>query len=280
MSLPKNFHYSQTSLQDFEDCPRRFYLRYLRQIKWPAVQSEPILENEKFTLDGSKLHESIQQYLIGLPEETIRETLTNPRLETWWNAFLTLKDEFPSIADINLRRLPEYTLIGTIDGYKILAKYDLLVIHPDGKIIIYDWKTSHKKPNRDLLIKRLQTKIYPMLLINSGQFLLPKKIFPEDIKMIYWFAKQSGEIETIEYSEIKFHQNEIEIRELINHINTLAQDPDQNAFQLTDDKKKCGFCVYRSLCGTGIQAGSFDDFQDHLIDEITIDFDQISEISF
>ena len=47
LSTPKRpFDFSQASLQDYIDCARRFQLRYLQQLHWPAPQAEPIRENE------------------------------------------------------------------------------------------------------------------------------------------------------------------------------------------------------------------------------------------
>ena len=46
-SLPEGFRFSQSSLQDYVDCRRRFQLRYLQNLAWPALQSEPALENER-----------------------------------------------------------------------------------------------------------------------------------------------------------------------------------------------------------------------------------------
>ena len=40
-NLPDDFHFSQGSLQDYVDCQRRFQLRYLMKLAWPAVDAEP-----------------------------------------------------------------------------------------------------------------------------------------------------------------------------------------------------------------------------------------------
>ncbi len=40
MALPSDFQFSQSSLQDYVDCPWRFYLRYIRQLAWPAIVAE------------------------------------------------------------------------------------------------------------------------------------------------------------------------------------------------------------------------------------------------
>ena len=43
-NLPADFHFSQGSLQDYVDCPRRFQLRYMMKLAWPAVEAEPAVE--------------------------------------------------------------------------------------------------------------------------------------------------------------------------------------------------------------------------------------------
>ena len=66
-SLPDRFTFSQSSLQDYTDCPRRFQLRYIEQLKWPAVESEPVLDNERRQQEGQLFHRLVQQHRIGLP---------------------------------------------------------------------------------------------------------------------------------------------------------------------------------------------------------------------
>ena len=56
MPLPANFRFSQASLTDYLDCPRRFQLRYLLEQAWPAVESEPLLERERLAELGRRFH--------------------------------------------------------------------------------------------------------------------------------------------------------------------------------------------------------------------------------
>ena len=58
---------SQSSLQDYNDCPRRFELRYIQHLAYPAVESEPALENEKHQQEGEYFHRLVQQHMIGIP---------------------------------------------------------------------------------------------------------------------------------------------------------------------------------------------------------------------
>ena len=53
---------------------------------------------------------------------------------------------------------------------------------------------------------------------------------------------------------------------------------------MTDDGRRCSFCVYRSLCDRGVEAGemgaSEDDLDEEKALEIDLDFEQIAEIEF
>ena len=65
---------SQSSLQDYNDCPRRFELRYLQRLAYPAIETEPALENEKHQREGEYFHRLVQQYFIGIPAEQVAKT--------------------------------------------------------------------------------------------------------------------------------------------------------------------------------------------------------------
>jgi hypothetical protein len=66
--MPDNaaFVFSANSLQDYQDCPRRFELKYLLKQSWPAVESEPVLEFEHKVQLGSQFHQLVYQYLNGI----------------------------------------------------------------------------------------------------------------------------------------------------------------------------------------------------------------------
>ena len=58
--IPQNFQFSQASLSDYMDCARRFQLRYLLEQDWPAVESEPLLERERFADGLARLRKNIK----------------------------------------------------------------------------------------------------------------------------------------------------------------------------------------------------------------------------
>ena len=91
--LPASFKFSQSSLQDYFDCPRRFQLRYIEHLAWPAVETEPVLENERRQQEGNFFHRMLQQHLLGLPVEKLTRLANSPDLSRWWENYLAYKFE-------------------------------------------------------------------------------------------------------------------------------------------------------------------------------------------
>ena len=135
------FNFSQASLQDYSDCARRFQLRYLRQLAWPAPQVEPIQENEQHIRRGERFHRLVQQALLGVPLEPLAEAAAadpDPDLLIWWENFNRL---LPTL--LTGERHVEMLLSAPTGRHRISAKYDLIQTFPDEKrAVIWDWKTS------------------------------------------------------------------------------------------------------------------------------------------
>ena len=159
MTLPTDFQFSQGSLQDYVDCPRRFQLRYLLRLQWPAIEAEPPLENERHLQQGAAFHRLVHQHILGVPLEKLSPPVADPDLRRWWHNYST--------ADLALSpsRYPEIVLSAPMGAYRLVAKYDLVTVDPGRGASILDWKTSRKRPKRKWLAERLQTKVYPYLLV-------------------------------------------------------------------------------------------------------------------
>ena len=52
----QNFTFSQASLQTYTDCPRRFQLRYVLNVRWPADHDQPVIERERRAREGQEFH--------------------------------------------------------------------------------------------------------------------------------------------------------------------------------------------------------------------------------
>ena len=273
---------SQSSLQDYVDCARRFQLRYLDRLSYPATESEPALENEKHQQEGEYFHRLVQQNLIGIPAEQIAKLANTPNLQRWWENFLANKDlrvlrEAPPIGGKELGGLhAEATLSAPLGSFRLLAKYDLIAIK-DGKATIYDWKTYRKRPRNEWLSARMQTRVYRALLVHAGAHLNEGNAFePEQVEMIYWFADFPDEPARFVYTSAQYKRDWDLFLKLADEIKTASEYP------LTDDRQKCAYCPYRSYCERGIRAGDVDQAEAEMEAEelFDVNFEQIGEIAF
>ncbi len=282
MPLPDGYLFSQSSLQDYTDCQRRFQLRYLLHLAWPAVEAEPYLENELRMDQGAAFHKIVRQYLVGIPEADIANSIgTDEIIQGWWSNFLSSASSgsLSSLLDKDSRQLEEITLSVPIGKFRLLAKYDLLVIHPDEKITIIDWKTSHNRPKRKWLADRLQTHVYPFVLTGALPGMLSgRKADPAQLEMVYWFANQPEQPERFLYN-VKEYQEDTRL--LTNLVETINQKTEP-IYPLTPEVRRCLFCTYRSLCNRGVKPGDVqqqEEWQEQeSAEDVNLDFDQIGEI--
>jgi CRISPR/Cas system-associated exonuclease Cas4 (RecB family) len=265
---------SQSSLQDYMDCAQRFKLRYLDRLSYPAVETEPTLENEKHQQEGEYFHRLVQQHLIGIPAEQIAKFANTPNLQRWWENFQTSKG-LTGLRDLS-GLYPEATLSAPLGKYRLLAKYDLIAIQ-DGKATIYDWKTYRKRPRNEWLAARMQTRVYQALLVKAGAHLNKGKPFePEQIEMIYWFADFPTEPARFAYTSAQCKRDWDLLIKLSDEITTAPSYP------LTEDRQKCLYCTYRSYCERGIRAGTMEQAETEMEAEelFDVNFEQIGEIAF
>lgn len=282
--LAPGFQFSQRNLQDYVDCRRRFQLRYLDRLAWPAVEAEPLIEQEQRLQAGAAFHRLVQRFLIGVPIDRLSamdESVSpnNRDLKRWWQNFLGYSGVVPGE---NI--LVEGVLSAQISSYRLLAKYDLIRWDADGsdtRVTIFDWKTSQHRPTRQWLAERMQTRIYPYLLMQTGSpIVIVEKLLPEQVEMVYWFAEYPQEPHRFAYSTEQYQVDHDYLTGLVCEIEGLTEGD----YQLTSDESKCKYCTYRSLCDRGIAAGLLDqesiDQEAGDVYDIDIDFDQIAEIEF
>jgi hypothetical protein len=278
MSIPENFQFSQSSLQNYVDCPRRFQLKYVQQLAWPASEAEPALENERYLQLGAAFHKLAQQYLLGVPPEKLTPLAEqDDQLARWWENFTQEVGKLVNRGSGHY--YPEISLSTPIRNFRLVGKYDLLSI-TENQYMIIDWKTSRQQPKREWVSVNLQTRVYPFLLANAGAHLNNgQSLDPDQIEMIYWYANFPTAPLRFIYNEAQFLEDQTYLTNLIDEIQTLSDEPAPK----TENHKRCRFCVYRSLCNRGVEAGPFDELEeDDTLDDFDfeLDFEQIAEIEF
>lgn len=244
--------FSAYSLQAYVDCQRRFELSYLEELKWPAVESEPLLESERHMADGRRFHEMVHRDALGIAVAAPRGE-GDEDIARWWRNYQTHRP-----GNAPGERFAEQTLAGSISGATLVATCDLIVIDgAGGGVRIFDWKTWRKRHSREWLQGRLQTRVYPYLMVTAGAALAGgTALAPENVEMVYWYADfpEQGE-EVFRCSEGQFREDEAYLAGLVQEI--LVREA--GAFELTANQKQCAFCAYRSFCDRGDVAGRSDD---------------------
>ncbi|MDX9864937.1 MAG: PD-(D/E)XK nuclease family protein [Anaerolineaceae bacterium] len=276
MPLPTDFQFSQSSLQDYLDCPRRFELRYILKQKWPAIQTEPVIEFERHMEIGTRFHRLVQQHILGIPDDVLEAGIADPDLLRWWHVFR----RYAPLKDLPHPYLPEYRLAAAFAGQRLVAQYDLLSIDPGQSAVIIDWKTSAHRPSSINLQQRIQSRLYPFLLVLAGGRLNNGHPFePEQITMRYWFPGAPDKPEIIGYTKEQHEENKAFFTGLLSEI---VNTPD-GRFLLTADESKCKYCQYRSLCERQVEAGDWKQAEDSDFsspDQGFLDIEQIGDIIF
>lgn len=270
-SVPIRFDFSQSSLQDYADCPRRFQLRYLERMPWPAVEAELPADQESRQQEGLQFHRLVHQHLVGVPPDRLAASTGSQDLRRWWENYAS--------ADLGLDgyvRRSELSMFCSVGEQRLVAKYDLIGVK-DGRAVIFDWKTYARRPKDEWLAARWQTRIYRALLVQAGAILNGGKPFgPDNVKMIYWFSEFPAEPAIFHYDTRQFTADWADIGKLISDITA------ERTFPLTPDRKMCRFCVYRSYCDRGDRAAAWSETEKDSDDGELLDvgFEQIEEIEF
>ena len=273
MQLGADFAFTQGSLQDYADCARRFELRYILRLRYPALEVNQWLEYEERIRQGNRFHKLVQQHLLGVPADLLAASLADDTdLAQWWHNYLER-----GLAGLPPERHAEITLQATLGGERLVAKYDLLALEAGGAAVIVDWKTGERIPSQHHLRGRMQTVVYRYVLAQAGAHLYGGPIPPERIRMDYVYVAQGGQRISFDYSTAQMAEDEARLLEMIRAIGAADE------FPLTENERRCRFCTYRAFCGRG-EAGDLLEFVEDEYEEdgeaLEMDFDQIAEIEF
>lgn len=255
MTLPTTFLFSQSSLTDFRDCPRRFQLRYLERLVWPAPQTADALEAERRLRLGQEFHRLVRRHQAGLPAAALTPlAAADPDLARRWQAYLAS----PYASPPGSVRRAELTLTAPLAGYRIEAQYDLLTGTPGGDWLIVDWKTGEDRSSRSRLEGHPQTVVYRALLVLAGSVLNGgRPIEPERITMAYWFAAGHRPPEVLPYSTARYARDGEALAAWIREVTSQPAGD----WPTAADPGRCVYCLYRSFCARQVDLPTLDEFE-------------------
>jgi RecB family exonuclease len=243
LQLPPGFQYTQANLQNFLDCPRRFYLKYIEGQRWPAPVTVPQEAYEAAMRRGQLIHQIIERHQTGIDLDTLQTPFTDDEdLQRWLIRYRALLPELvgyqPALAEVRLS--------AQLSGHHLLAKFDWLGFK-DGQLTAIDWKTGNL-PSAERLTRRMQTILYLLILYRSGAALVQRDV---ESYVLRYISLETGEQRLFTVTSGSIVTLERQVLEVIEAIQT-------SDYKKVASERPCRFCVYRGLCGRG-QAPHIDD---------------------
>ena len=174
-------------------------------------------------------------------------------------------------------------------SYFLVAKYDLIAAEQDGPVVILDRKTNRKRTPASFLARRLQTAVYPFVLVESSSTLPWGPVRPEQIEMRYWFVAAPEQPVHFQYDTQQHEANRDRLRTLTADIISGQSEQDFPKTPDTEQNRKrlCAYCTYRSRCNRGVYPGKLSDVDPAVELELSaqepiLDFtlEDIDELSF
>jgi len=255
MPIPATFAFSQSSLKDYRDCARRFQLRHLVRLAWPAPHLADASEAERRLRLGQDFHRLVRRHQAGVPAGVLTSlAAADSDLARRWTAYLAS----PYASLPGPVRRAELTLSAPLAGRRVEAQYDLLAGTAGGDWLIVDWKTGEDRTPRAGLESHPQTVVYRCVLALAGATLNGgQPIAPQRITMVYWFAAQHRPPELFAYGAPPF---EHDLQVLAGWINEIAARPDDD-WPMTADTQRCAYCPYRSFCARQVAPASLHELE-------------------
>lgn len=258
------FRFSQSGLQAFDRCRRRFYLRYLDELEWPAPVTDSEEQWEKATGRGQLFHLLVQQSALGIDVDATVAANGDPVLSSWWENYLRFA---PRPGD-GERVISEVELSAAVGEFSAVAKFDRIVLPAPGSgasTRIIDWKTGQLRPRQADLQRSWQTAVYCYVFTEGGGTLIEGEnsgaIDPGRLELQYWHAGFPDALEPIPYSAALHARAGDRLRSTIAEIASLAEKAEPEGFPRTQDKRECRHCEYRSYCGRGRSPGAFAEWE-------------------
>jgi hypothetical protein len=267
--LKTGFRFSQSSLATFDACRRRFFLRYIRRLEWPAALT--ISDQwEEAILRGKRFHQWVEQEGLGMDVTASVEEEEDALLREWWTNFR----EKPPAGIKEGQIFSEIQLTAPLGEFRVLAKFDRLSFGAEGRGKIFDWKTGRKRPQQAVHAGSWQTVVYRYALVEAGHLLNGgRPLAPEQVSLVYWHAHFPELLQPISYSPEEHREAGERLEKGMGRI---ARLEGEEAFPKTEDREECSRCPFRSFCEIpiGPAEGVGDDWE---IDEEELNWDLIPE---
>ena len=290
LELPSTFAFSQSSLQSYVNCPRRFWLAYVEQLSWPALEAQPYDELEQQLRLGGQFHQLVERAEAGLAVDLLTDGLEYP-LDEWFESYLRHRPADLPTEVVEVERVLSVPLAVEGGQYRLAARYDLIAVGGEGadrRAVILDWKTNKRVTRRSTLQQRMQTLVYPFVLVEASAGLPWGPLLPEQVEMRYWFTAAPAEAVAFRYSNDLHEANRERFEHLLNEILRGKGERDFCKVPDTDENRKrfCSYCIYRSRCDRGTKAGNLEEYDEEEFSDVDLEraleftLEEVQELAF
>lgn len=213
-------NFSPNMLKSFEECPMKFFFKYVQKISMPA--------RSKFFEKGKKIHALANYSLNGADISKMENVLTFDEKKAWE----ALKsNKYFNFEPINT----EYNLSCKVGNYWIGGRLDAWVKEGESYFIL-DYKTGSipKNPEQDF-----QTIVY---LLAVDKFLTSKNLSCKSLSFIYLDLKNNSEHTILLTDELKKKYEE----KIISTCEKIDFTINSNSF--SKKLERCKSCEYNKIC--------------------------------
>jgi hypothetical protein len=228
---------------------------------------------------GEAFHRAVQRAEVGISPELIASQLEDP-LDSWFASYREHRPRDLPTAVSEVESVLAIPLQVGEDGpvFRLLAKFDLMAVEPNQRAVIIDWKTTGRRTDPNRLRQRLQSQVYPYLLVEASANLPWGPLAPEQVEMRYWFTAAPDEPVVLRYNATQHATNHHLLQRLVAQIAAGRNEEDFPKLPDTEANRArvCAYCTYRSRCDRGILPGELSDIAD--VEEMILEPDESFEV--
>ena len=290
MKLPETFAFSQSSLQSYENCPRRFWLAYVERLSWPALEAGPYDEQERLMRLGGQFHQLVERAEAGVEADLVAAGLEYP-LDEWFESYLRYRPADLPKENVEVEQVLSAPLTAASGAYRLAARYDLIAVGGQGqdrRAVIVDWKTNERVTRRSSLQLRMQTRVYPYVLVEASAGMPWGPLAPEQVEMRYWFTAAPAESIAFRYNSALHTENRARFEQVLKEI--LGRERERDFAKVPDTEENrirfCSYCIYRSRCNRGTEAGELETYDEEAFVEEDLEraleftLEEVQELAF
>jgi DNA helicase-2/ATP-dependent DNA helicase PcrA len=241
-TVEKPLHFSASSLETYETCPKRYHYQYVLQLRVP---------NSHLSNFGTSVHETLKSWFLTRNHPDAL-SLEEQYAKQWISGGYESKKQERERYDEGLAKILEYCSnvdestepvalefsckARLPDGTSISGKIDRIDRNgPDKRVTIIDYKTSDKPKKRKDLVADLPLSVYTLALEQRGYEVA-------EVELHYLMV---GEKVSLTKEELSVAAALSKAEGLIAAIHASL---DNQEFIAKPEKFSCSFCDYRDIC--------------------------------